>query len=118
MYVHDGAGLMAGNALVQTIHMALTSATAANQTAASAITPPGSEGASVRAVGQQMMSIDHFGAMLAMGLEQLEERIGSTGIFAVTSEMTEAMNEASTMISSAVGTVGSVATGAVGAISI
>lgn len=99
LYSVTGFGeIAAGNAAIQAIHSALTSASAVNEAAASAITPPGSEGASVRAVSQQMVSINHFGAMLAMGLEQLEERIGSTTIFGETAESTEALNEASTAI--------------------
>lgn len=97
--------IAAGNASIQAIEAALVAATEANQVAASALTPPGLEGASTRAVMQQMSSIEQFHAMLALGLEQLEERIISTSIFAETGEATEAFNEAS----AAVGAIGGIA---------
>lgn len=93
--VSDFAEIATQNAAVQFIQGTLAGVTAATTTAANTITPPGGEGASARAVAQQMMNVDQFAAMFTLGLEQLQERIATTDMFQGSAMATEAANAAS-----------------------
>jgi hypothetical protein len=66
-------GLGGSIAALNGLQAQLDGVTAANHAVATAITPPGSEGASSLAVAKQMMNVEHFGSMFAMGLEQMHE---------------------------------------------
>lgn len=92
--VSDFAEIGIQNAAVQTIQGTLASVTAATSSAAATITPPGGEGASTRAVGQQMANVEQFAAMFTMGLEKLQERIVATDMFQSVASGTEAANAA------------------------
>lgn len=93
--VSEFGELAAGNAAVSAINGALTASSAATDAAASTITPPGGEGASVKAVAQQIAAVNHFNAMFAMGMEQLMERVTGTTLFGAAGEAVEAANAAS-----------------------
>lgn len=87
--------LAAGNAAVSAINSALTASSSATDAAASSITPPGGEGASLKAVAAQIAAVNHFNAMFSMGMEQLMERVTGTTLFNGVSEAVESANAAS-----------------------
>lgn len=93
--VSDFAEIGIQNAAVQLIQGTLTGVTSATTTAANTITPPGGEGASARAVAQQMANVDQFASMFTLGLEQLQERIAATDMFQGAASAVEAANAAS-----------------------
>lgn len=94
--------LLGQNALVQVTSGALASAGAASTGAASALTPPGSEGASIRAVAQQIAAVEQWAAMFSMGMEQIISRSADTEVFSVASTAVDeaggAMVTAATLI--------------------
>ena len=90
--VSDFGELAAGNAAVSAINAALAATTATTEAMGSSLTPPGGDGSSVRAVAQQIAAVNHFAAMFTMGLEQLQERVGTTSVFGATAEAVEASN--------------------------
>lgn len=69
-----------------------TAASTATATAA-AVTPPGNDLDSVRAVAQQGITTAEFVAMLGAGIEQLGERAGETTIENTTFEMLQTAGE-------------------------
>lgn len=93
--VSDFGELAAGNAAVSAINAALFASNSATEAAASTITPPGGEGASSRAVAQQIAAVQQFAAMFNLGMEQLMERVVATDIFGAAAEANELANAAS-----------------------
>jgi hypothetical protein len=73
----SNAGLQGSLAALQAIHAQLMATSAANGATAVAITPPGNEGASARAVAMQMSNAAQFSSMFALGLEQMQEEFTS-----------------------------------------
>lgn len=93
--VSDFGELAAGNAAVSAVNAALTATNAATAAAASVLTPPGGDGASIRAVAQQVMAVEQFSAMFMLGMQQLQGRVMDTTAFGAAAEATEAANAAS-----------------------
>lgn len=93
--ITDFAELAGQNAAVSAINAALTASNAATEAAGSTLTPPGGEGASIRAVSQQLMAVQQFAMMFNMGMEQLQERVAATTMFGGAAEATEMANAAS-----------------------
>lgn len=86
--IASNAGLLGSIAALNAIHAQLMAATAANGATSVSITPPGNEGASVRAVAMQMSNAAQFTSMFTAGLEQMEEEFAamathSAALFAV-----------------------------------
>lgn len=60
------------------LNAGFASSSAAANAAVSVLTPPGNEGASYRAVANQVGGTQEFWAMMALGVEQVNERVGAT----------------------------------------
>lgn len=69
------AGMTGSQAVIQAIQAEMVAATVANAGVGSALTPPGTEGASVKAVATQVGNTQAYTAAFAAGLEQIEELI-------------------------------------------
>ncbi len=78
--------LAAENGVVAATHSILSALTETTLAGASALTPPGGEGASVKAVASQIAAVQQFGAMANVALEQITEHTASTSIFGATTE--------------------------------
>lgn len=96
--VTDFFELAAGNAAMGAVQNTLESVGAATTAGASAITPPGSEGASVRAVAQQQAAVTQYGAMFTAGMEMLRQRLMTTTTWGGVAEATEAASAAAVMV--------------------
>lgn len=93
--VTDFGVMSAQNAAIGAINGTLASLGAATQAAASVVTPPGAEPASVRAVAQQQAAIAHYSMMFQAGMEQLMERVAGTEVFSGVSSAIEEAGAAS-----------------------
>ncbi len=81
--------LLGQNALVQTTSGLLASAGAASTGAAAALTPPGMEGASLRAVAQQIAAVEQWAGMFSLGMEQIISRSADTEVASATNTMVD-----------------------------
>lgn len=94
--------LLGQNAMVQVTSGFLASAGAASTSAAAVLTPPGMEGASLRAVSQQVAAVEQWSAMFAMGMEQIISRSADTETFSVA---TTAIDEAGSSVMGAIASI-------------
>jgi len=93
--ISDFAELATQNASVATIQGTLTGISSTTAAAAAVLTPPGGEGASMRAVAQQIASVEQFAAMFTQGMLALQERVVATDTFNVATQALEATSAAS-----------------------
>jgi hypothetical protein len=92
--VADFAELAAQNTTVATIQGTLTGVSAVTAAAAATLTPPGGEGASMRAVAQQIVAVEQFAAMFTQGMLALQERVVATNTFSTTTQAVQAAQAA------------------------
>lgn len=94
--VTDFAELAVQNGAVSTIQGTLTAISTTTAAAAATLTPPGAEGASMRAVAQQIISVEQFAAMFTQGMMALQERVAATDMFSASTQAVEAASAAAT----------------------
>lgn len=71
-----------------------SSASAAATAAAAAVTPPGNDADSAAAVAQHTTTVGNYVSMLGLGIEQLGERAGETGVNNATFEALQGIGSA------------------------
>jgi len=85
---------MGSGAVLSGIQAQLMAMTAANAGSSTALTPPGLDGASARAVAQQIASATVFQTNFLLGLEQMMELSSTLGIAATTFDTVDALGAA------------------------
>ncbi|AOS94965.1 MULTISPECIES: hypothetical protein [Mycobacterium avium complex (MAC)] len=86
------AGIAGSVGVLQAMQAELAAVAAANEGASQAITPAGSEGASVMAMSQQRASSALFATHFALGIEQMMELNGAITAGSAAHEVADAGN--------------------------
>lgn len=92
--VVSAPAVMGSAASLAAIQAQLMAMSAANSASAAAVEPPGLDGASARAVAQQLASATEFEANFLLGLEQMMELSGTLGIVGTTFTAVDALGAA------------------------